>query len=80
MSSYVLPNINQRPPTLVDDGYYTEIKVDASTYSPTIYVGLHLDKGATTSSSDWKIYKIIPSGSDVEIQVLYGIFDNRNSL
>ena len=80
MSTYRNPVINNNKPELVDDGFYTEIKIDQTSDSPNMYIGLHTILSASTSLNDWKIYKIIPSGADTEVKVLYGSYDQRASL
>jgi hypothetical protein len=80
MSTYQVPNVNNKIPQLIDDGFYTNIKVDKTVYAPTIYVGLHLNRTAASSEDGWKIIKVVPNGADVDVTTFYGIFDNRNSL
>ena len=62
-----------------DMGIYADIIFDPSDAQPN-YIGLNMLVGASTSGNDWKIYKITPSGKDCDIQVLYGSFNDRNTL
>lgn len=80
MSTYQIPLINNKPPALVDSGFYSDIRYDADDSAPT-YIGLNVTNTAATSSSDWKIYKFTYSGSNVtRIQSQTGIWNNRASL
>lgn len=79
MSTYTLPNINNRPPQLVDMGWAADIRFDPSDAQPT-YIGIHITKGAATSDLNWKLYKFFYSGTDTtEIQLAYNSWDNRAS-
>jgi len=75
MSSYSIPSINNKPPVVVDSGFYCDIRFDPDKDSPT-YIGLHTTQGASTSDTGWKIYKLASS----RIEYLYGSWDNRASL
>lgn len=80
MSTYRTPNINNRPPQLVDLSFYADIRFDADDSAPT-YVGLHITNGADTSLTDWKIVKFTYSGSNTtRVQIAYGAWDNRGNL
>jgi hypothetical protein len=80
MTTYNIPQINERPPQLVDLGYYADIRFDADDALPD-YIGLNLVNGQATSEGDWKIYKFTYSGSSAtRIQLAYGAWDDRVSL
>jgi hypothetical protein len=81
MSTYNLPNVNQRPPQLVDSGFYCDVMFDPDDSAPN-YVGLHTDNGADTASNNsWKVLKFTYSGGNVtRIQTAYGAWVNRASL
>lgn len=80
MSSYQIPNINNKPPQLIDGGFYCDILFDPDDSAPN-YIGLNLQQPALTSTKDWKIYKLTYSGLNVtRYQVAYGSWDNRASL
>lgn len=77
MSTYSIPNVNNKPPQLVDLGYYADIRYDANDSAPT-YIGMNVTNGADTTGIDWKILKFTYSGSDVtRIQLAYGAWDGR---
>ena len=77
MSSYSIPNINERKPQLVDSGFWADIRFDQSDAQPT-YIGLSDTNGALTTDSVWKLYKFTYSGSDsTRIQLAYGSWDGR---
>lgn len=77
MSTYQIPNVNNKPPQLVDTDFYSDIRLDPDSSQP-VYVGLHVTNGASTFSLDWKILKLTYNGSNIErVQVAYGSWDNR---
>lgn len=78
MSTYQIPNINNKPPQLADLAFYSDIRYDADDSQPT-YIGLNVLCGADTANlRDWKLYKFTYSGSNVtRIQVAYGNWTNR---
>ncbi len=80
MSTYEIPNINNKPPQLVDMGMYADIRLDPDSSQPN-YIGLNLVSNQATSSLDWKIYKIFWSSTNItEIRMAYGSWDGRASL
>ena len=81
MSTYQIPNVNNKPPQLADLGFYADIRFDPDDSAPT-YIGLNVLNGAdTTLNTDWKVLKFTYSGSNVtRIQTAYGAWDNRISL
>jgi hypothetical protein len=80
LSTYQIPNINNKPPQLADLAFYADIRFDPDDSQPT-YIGLNVLNGAATSSTDWKIYKFTYSGSNTtRIQVAYGSWDGRVAL
>ena len=81
MSTYRIPTLNNRPPELVDLGFYADIRFDANDAAP-IYIGLNITDGASTSTdTGWKIYKFTySSGNVTRIQLEYGAWDNRVAL
>lgn len=80
MSTYSIPNINNKPPQLVDLGFYCDIRFDADDSAPT-YIGMNVTNNASTSATDWKVLKFTYSGSNTtRIQVSYGSWDGRASL
>lgn len=80
MSTYSSPLISNKPPQIVDLGFYSDIRFDVDDSAPT-YIGLNVTNTAPTSNSDWKIYKFTYSGSNItRIQSQTGIWDNRASL
>lgn len=80
MSTYQIPNINNKPPALTDGGFYCDIRFDVDDLLPN-YIGLNVLNGALTSSTDWKVYKVTYSGNNAtRYQVAYGSWDNRASL
>jgi len=81
MSTYRYSPVNNNPPTVVDPGFYADIRFDADDSAPT-YIGLNVTNDASTSTdTGWKVYKFTYSGSNVtRIQLAYGAWDNRASL
>ena len=81
MSTYQIPNINNKPPQLTDSGFYSDILFDPDDSQP-IYIGLNVTNGAdTTLDTSWKVYKFTYSGTNItRIQIAYGAWDNRASL
>jgi hypothetical protein len=80
MSTYSLPNINQRPPQPVDLGFWADIRFDADDSQPT-YIGLNLTNGASIDEPSWKVYKFTYSSSNVtRIQLAYGSWNSRATL
>ena len=80
-NTYKLPiNINNRPPQIVDLGWFADIQFDASDAAPD-YIGLNILKGASDGATDWKIYKFTYSGDNVtRIQLAYGTWTGRIAL
>lgn len=77
MSTYQIPNVNNKPPQLADLGFYADIRFDADDSLPT-YIGLNVTNGAATFASDWKIYKFTYNGSNTtRVQTAYGTWDDR---
>ena len=83
MTTYSIPEINNRPPQPVDMGYWADIRFDEDDSLPT-YIGLNLTTNAATTSTDWKVYKFEYSGSNTgnatRIQLAYGSWDGRAAL
>lgn len=82
MSTYRQENVNQRPPQLVDAGFFADIRFDPNDGKPT-YTGLNVDNGASTTSDNWKVYKFSYNGTSsnvTRIQLAYGAWDDRASL
>jgi len=80
MSTYQIPNINNKPPQLGDLGFYCDIRFDADDSAP-IYIGLNVTNGASVDALDWKVIKFTYSGSNVtRIQTAYGSWTNRAGL
>ena len=80
MSTYKIPNVNNKPPQLGDLAFYCDIRFDASDAAPN-YIGLHVTNGAATTDAEWKVLKFSYSGSDVtRIQTAYGAWDSRVGL
>lgn len=80
MSTYLAPIVSNRPPQVVDSGFYSDIRFDVDDSAPN-YIGLHVTVAALTSDPYWKIYKFTYSGSNVtRIESQTGIWDNRASL
>lgn len=64
----------------MDSGIWADVRFDADDAAP-IYTGMHVDSGAATSDTDWKIYKFTYSGANVtRIQLNYGSWDSRATL
>jgi len=78
MSTYCIPNINNKPPQLADLGFYCDVRFDPSDATPT-YIGLNVTNGADeTTDNSWKILKFTYSGSDVtRVQTAYGNWNAR---
>lgn len=78
MSTYRIPNINNKPPQIGDLGFYCDIRFDVDDSAPT-YIGLNVTNGAdVTTDNDWKILKFTYSGSNVtRIQTAYGNWTAR---
>lgn len=77
MSTYSIPNVNNKPPQLVDPGFHADIRFDPNDAAP-IYVGLNTLNGQSTTNINWKIYKFTYSGSSVtRVQLAYGAWDSR---
>jgi len=78
MSTYRIPNVDNKPPQLGDLSFYSDIRFDTDDSAP-IYIGLNVTNGADiTTNNDWKIYKFTYSGSAVtRIQVAYGNWAGR---
>lgn len=72
MSTYRSPVINNRPPQVVDLGFYVDIRFDPDKDNPT-YIGQHASLGASQDDDEWKITKL---ESD-HIQIAYGSWTNR---
>jgi hypothetical protein len=80
MSTYQIPNVNNRPPQLSDLGFYADIRYDANDSAPT-YIGMNVTNDESTASTNWKILKFSYSGANVtRIQLSYGSWDNRANL
>lgn len=80
MSTYQIPNVNNKPPQLGDLAFYCDIRFDTSDAAP-IYIGLNVTNGASANATDWKILKFTYSGSDVtRIQTAYGSWTGRAGL
>ena len=85
MSTYRIPNIDNRPPQLSELGYWADIRFDASDASPD-YIGLNPVAEADTGSTNttWKIYKLYyadaASVNIVEIRLGYGSWTGRASI
>lgn len=79
-STYSVPNVNNKPPQLVDLGFYADIRFDADDSAP-IYIGMNIVNGASTAATDWKVLKFTYSSSNVtRIQLAYGSWDGRAAL
>lgn len=79
-STYSIPNVNNKPPQLVDLGFYADIRFDEDDEAP-IYIGMNVVNGASTTATDWKILKFTYSSSAVtRIQLAYGTWDGRVAL
>ena len=78
MSTYNIPNVNNKPPQVVDSGFYCDILYDANDSAP-VYIGMNVTNGANTATNqDWKILKLTYSGADVtRIQTAYGNWVDR---
>lgn len=80
MSTYTFPNVDNRPPQLVDMGFAADVRFDPDDSTPE-YIGLHVTNGADTASTNWKIYKFTYSGENVtRVQLAYGAWDDRATL
>ena len=81
MSTYQIPNVNNKPPQLSDLGFFSDIRFDPDDSQPT-YVGLNVTNGAdVTTDISWKVYKFTYSGSNTtRIQVAYGSWTARATL
>jgi len=80
MSTYTIPTVNDYKPKLVDSAYYADIRYDANETAPN-YIGLHVTNGASTASTDWKIYNFTRVGGiTTRIRLAYGAWDNRVAL
>ena len=79
-STYSIPNVNNKPPQIVDSGIYADIRLDPDSSQPN-YIGLNLVSNQSQDSTDWKIYKIFWSSTNIiEIRMAYGAWSNRVSL
>ena len=77
MSSYQIPNINNRLPSLVDAGFYADIRFDADSSAP-VYVGMNIYTNTSDDDITWKLYKFTYSGSSISrVQLAYGSWTNR---
>ena len=80
MSTYSVPNINNKIPQLGDLGWAGDIRFDADDALPN-YIGIHITNGASQDATDWKIYKFNYTGSNVtRIQLAYGSWTGRVAL
>jgi hypothetical protein len=81
MSTYNIPNINNKPPILADLAFYCDIRFDPDDSLP-IYIGFNVLCGANTSTAtDWKLLKFTYATGDTtastRIQTAYGTWNNR---
>ena len=82
MSTYSIPNINNKPPHLADMGFYADVRFDPDDSAPD-YIGLNLDNGAAIGSETWKVYHFTYSTGTTKvtrIQLAYGAWSNRVGL
>jgi hypothetical protein len=79
--TYRKPLLDNFPPTVVDSGFYCDIRFDADDSQPT-YIGLNVLNNADTAVNlDWKVIKFTYSGSNAtRIQTAYGAWNDRVSL
>lgn len=80
MSTYLIPITNDKAVQAVDSGFYADIQYDVDDSAP-IYIGMHVNKGASDSDTGWKIYKNTYSGANItRTQLAYGAWSSRASL
>lgn len=82
MSTYSIPNINNKPAQLADLGWNTDIRFDPDDSRP-IYIGLNVANGASQDATDWKVYRFTYDGvttNVTRIQVAYGSWTGRAGL
>ena len=81
MSTYKQENVNNRPPQLIDSGFWADIYFDPNDNTPT-YIGLHSTQGADSATDqNFKIYKFTTDSTyTVRIQLAYGAWNDRASL
>ena len=79
-STYQLININNRPPQLVDDDFYADIKYDNS--DPTnVYIGLNTLYNISENDFSWKVFRLVySSGVWQRASFVYGPWSNRTLL
>lgn len=72
--------LNGSPVIPVESGFFADVRFDTDDSAPT-YIGMNILNGASTASSDWKIFKFTYSGANVtRTQISYGAWDSRASL
>jgi hypothetical protein len=80
MSTYRFPKVNEVRPQVADIAFYGDIQFDPNADAP-IYIGFHVTKGESDSSTDWKVLKFTYSGSAItRIQTAYGSWSGRAAL
>lgn len=85
MSTYKIPDVNNRPPQLAELGYYADIRFDPDDETPD-FIGLNVTAGAGTGSTTetWKVYKMYyadaASVNILEIRLGYGSWSGRASI
>ena len=79
-STYAPQNVNMRPPMLVDDGFYADVRYDNSDPN-NVYIGLNVLYNIPTYDPSWTIYKIFYlTGAFQRVGLAYGSWDGRASL
>jgi len=83
LSTYQIPNVNNKPPQLADLGFYADIRFDPDDSLP-IYIGLNVLSGANTgTATDWKILKFSYAAGNTtyttRVQTAYGTWNDRTT-
>lgn len=80
MSTYETQNVNQRPPMLIDDGFYADILFDNSDPNNN-YVGLNVQFNISQDDPSWTIYWLSFLGGVFQRAGLsYGAWSVRTTL
>ena len=84
MSTYQIPNVNNKPPQLADLAFYADILFDPDDSKPD-YIGLNVLTGANTATAtDWKVlkftYAVGDTSATTRIQTAYGTWVGRAGL
>lgn len=82
-STYRAEIVSNRPPQVVDLGFFGDVRFDPSDTTPD-FIGLNVACGASTANTDWKVYKFFYADSTstgiAEVRLAYGTWAGRATL